>query len=309
VAGSGLLAFNPNSSSEGLNSLAVADSLIYLSLKKFNISEQQIKIQNIKVDTVLSRKYYLIDVPPDFSKTQLHLELAHALLPFGVSTPANVVFPQKDMVIHLVYQHTVIRSIELQTDSDLVMERNPASILVAVDGALPPTLLDQIIGFGEPLALALITNNVLDASELKKSLGDKYPYLLFWLKDEDGNNVLSHEIAGDLTRLQHLQEAIPEASVLSFANLDASASPDNNRLLSQTSLAYVDVSEAIMLDSEDGRISFRQELNKFVQKARRNEHPVAIVRGNSESLNWLQSELADFKKAGLHIVLPRKKQF
>lgn len=309
IVSSVLLAFTSNLSPQSIKSFDQADSLIINDLTKFNISDQQVRIQSVAIDSVNTRKTYRVNVPPGLSKTQLHLELAQTFYPFEIQSAARIDFPQRDMTIHLIYHNSVFRSITLQSDPDLVMERNFGSILVAFESIPPDDLIDKIISFGEPIPLALIIDNPAEAGDLYKTVEDKYSRILFWLKDEEGNDVLSDTYSPPFPGLHQLREVIPNALVLSFMGFNQEHKSQNNQMISQTSFGYVDASEAILLDSQTGYAAFKQELNKFAQQAIRNEHPVAIVKGNNESLNWMQAELAGLKKAGLEIIPPRRKRF
>lgn len=304
-----LLAFTPPAPVSFLKNLEQADSLIVHDLKKFGVAEQQIDVKSVLANSGLTRKVYSVSVPEGLSKTQLHLELAKSFYPYDISAPAKIVFPQKDVTIHLVYNQTIVRTVSLETDPDLVLKQSPGSILIALDSAPSELLLEKVIDFGEPIPLVLVTEDPIKAKDLAGELSDEYPHILFWLKDSKGNDVLNNRSSRSWPTLERLEKTIPNATVLSFPQLTPEATTEPIQLLSATSLSYVDVSEAVLLDPDIGRAAFRQELTKFVRKARRNEHPVAIVIGNDQSLEWLKSELFDFKKTGLNIVLPRKQQF
>lgn len=304
-----LLAYTSAPSSQSLTSFAKADSLIFNDLYKFNIFEDQIRIQTVTVDSNLSRKRYIVHVPPGFSKTQLHNELNSTFHSYGVRTPADVIFPHKDFRIHLMYDQTVFRSITLTTDPELTLNRNFGSILVAFEEVPSGEVLDQVISFGEPISIALIVKNPMEANQLKSELQEKYPHVLFWLQDENGNNIPGSISSRMLPKLQHLQDAVPSAGVLSFKNLKNNLVDEYRQVFSKTNLEYIDASNAILLDSDLGRAAFMQELNKFAQQAASFEQPVAIVMGNKESLEWLKDGLTNFKKSGLEIVPPKRQQF
>ncbi len=304
-----LLALTPHSSVSFLRNLEQADSLIVHNLKKFSIPDQQIRVEPVYVDSSLTRKVYTVNVSQGLSKTQLHLELSKAFHSYNISTPAKITFPEEDMTIHMVYNQTVVRTVKLQTDTDLVLKPSFGSILIAFDSTPSESLLEKVIDFGEPIPLVLTTADPIKTVGEAKRLRENYPYLLFWLKDDKGNNIPGNGSSQTHTKLRRLEQAMPGATVLSFPQLISAASSGPIQPLSKTSLHYVDVSEAILLDPGTGRPAFKQELTKFVRQANRNEFPIAIVIGNNTSLAWLKAELFSFKKAGLEIVLPPKKQF
>lgn len=301
-----LLAYTPGPQSEILRSFALADSLIYQNLYDFSVSEEQIKVRTIKVDSNLTRKKYRVAVPPGFSKTQLHHELNRALYPYQVNTPAEVIFPYKDFRIHLLYEQTIFRSITLTTDPQLSLNRNFGSILIAFESVPSQDLIEDVIAFGEPISIALIVKNPMEANELKSRLTEKYAHIIFWLQDKDGNNIPGGASSRMLPKLQHLQDAVPNAGVLSFKNLKETVMDEYRQIFSKTDLQYIDASNAVLLDANLGRPAFRQELNKFALRAQNYQRPLAIVMGSKQSLNWLKSGLSDLKKSGLQIVPPNR---
>ena len=309
IASGILLAYTSMPASQVLTSFAKADSLIYNDLHKFNIQDEQIRVQTVTVDSNLIRKRYKINVAPGFSKTQLHNELNQTFYNYRVKTPADIIFPHKDFRIHLMYEQTVFRSITLTTDPELTLNRNFGSILIAFEEVPSGEALNQVISFGEPISIALIVKNPMEANELKSQLDERYPYVLFWLQDDSGNNIPGSASSRMLPKLQHLQDAVPSASVLSFKSLQNDVAKEYRQIFSKTNLQYIDASNAILLDSNLGRPAFMQELNKFAQQAGNFEQPVAIVMGNNESLQWLKNKLNDLKKSGLEIVPPKRQYF
>ena len=304
-----LLAYTSAPVSRPLTSFSQSDSLIYNDLYKFNISDDQIRVQNVSVDSNLTRKKYTVNLAPEFSKTQLHNELHQTFYNYGVRTPADIIFPYQDFRIHLMYNGTVFRSITLATDPELTLNRNFGSILIAFNQVPSEDLLEKVISFGEPISIALVVKNPMEANELKTELIDQYPYVLFWLKDDSGNNIPGSSSSRMLPKLQHLQDAVPNAGVLSFKSLQNNLMDEYEQVFSKTNLQYIDASNAVLLNSELGRPTFMQELNKFAQQANNFEQPLAIVMGNDESLEWLKNGLNNLKKSGLEIVPPKRQYF
>lgn len=304
-----LLIYSSVPSVKYLNSFQEADSLLLNNFRTFNIAERQVRERVISLDSIYNRKEYRVNVPPGFSKTQLHYEIHHTFREYNVETPAKVVFPEKDLTIYLVLDNTVFYTIRLQTDPELVLERSYGSILVAFDSDPSQKLLEKISSFGEPIFPVLMIDNPLQANELKKQLNKTYPDIFFWLQNEEGDNPINEAGNPLLPSLRHLQQAVPDAGVLSFESLEKSASGYLIKSLSKTSLTYVDVSEATVLHPDIDKNTFKLKLRQFSRKARRGEHPVAILMADEKTLEWLQQELADFKKSGLQIVPPKERRF
>lgn len=304
-----LLIHSSGSAVKTLNSISEADSLLKNNLETFNITKSQIREQLITFDSLKKRKVFHVRVPEGFSKTQLHHEIHNTFLKYDVSTPAKIIFPEKDFHIHLLKNNTIFATVRLNTDPDLVLQRSFGSILVAFDTKPTSDMLEQIEAFGEPIPIVLMIEDTDKALDFTDGLPANYSDILFWLKSKDGENLPGNNSAEVLPRLQHLQKETPNAGVLSFINFETGTGNIKLQNLSGTDLDYIDVSDATLLHSEMGKTAFKQELNKFSRKAQQGKYPVAIVMAEKESLNWLHQELAGFKKRGLRIVPPKKKQF
>lgn len=300
-----LLIYSSGTTVKTLNGMAEADSLLRNDFDTFNIADNQIKVRTIHIDSANIRKEYRVKVPPGFSKTQLHKEIHDTFLQYRVHSPAKVIFPEKDFNIHLIADNSVFMTVKLKTDPDLVMPRSYGSILVAFDSEPNKDILDRLNELGEPIPIVLM----IEEGDLDTDLLEQHSNIILWLKNEEGENIISKNSAAALPRLQHLQEITPSTGILSFHNLDGYDNKHLAESLSGTTLDFIDVSEAILLHADLGKSAFRQELRKFSRKAQRGEHPIAIVMGEEESIDWLQEELADFKKSGLKIVLPKKNRF
>lgn len=278
-------------------------------LETFNISNRQIRERTIQLDSVHSRKEYRVRVPQGFSKTQLHHEIHTTFHRYDVNAPARVEFPEKDYHIYLLKDQTVFTSIRIETDPELKLQRSFGSILVAFDARPSERMMNRIQTIGEPISVVLILEDPEQAGEVASEWPDNFSDIFFWLQDAESSNGTAQHASLRMPKLQQLQETAPGASVLSFQSLSEEPATPELQNLSGTTLDFIDVSEATLLQANMGKTAFKQELNKFSRKARRGEYPIAIVIGEDESLNWLQEELADFKKRGLTIVPVKKKRF
>ncbi len=297
-----LLVHSSGMTIRNLSSFSEADSLLKNDLELFNISQDQVHERIIRLDSVNQRKEYFVDVPPGFSKTHLHQQIRHTFYPYNVETPTKVVFPEKDFIIHLLYNENVFSSIFLRTDPDLVLRQNFASIMVAFRKAPSKEMLDLIESFGDPIPLVFMVQNPEEAKAIREQVEERYSDIMFWVRESETTGTVPAKESSSYPRLQLLQQLMPDAEVLSFHELETEIKGDDKN----KSLSFVDVSEAILLHESVGKSTFTNELNKFRLKARRGEHPIAIVMAEEESLNWLQSQLADFKKSGLQIIPPAK---
>lgn len=94
------------------------DSLITDSFRESNIPNSQIRIQNIRIDSFFTRRRYIVEVQPAFSKTSFHYMLHQRLWPFGVKTIGNVEFPEKNMQVHVAHNQTIHRTIYLYSETE-----------------------------------------------------------------------------------------------------------------------------------------------------------------------------------------------
>jgi len=297
------------SATKRLHNVAQADSLIRRDLNVFNIPDRQIRERTIQVTDSGIRKLYDVRVPPGFSKTHLHQEIHETFYEYGVTAPARVAFPQRDFHIHLLAENTIFASLKVSTDPDLNMIRSFGSILVAFDGKPSQEILRKMETLGEAIPIVLKIDDPGQTSELTDDLQNELNNILFWLQGENENNVVDTDSENMLPKLQQVQQEIPGAGLLSFQSLQRGNNASFLQALSETTLDYIDVSEAILLHADLGRAAFKQELQKFRIQASRGEYPVAIVMGHEQSLEWLREELANFKKSGLRIISPKKNRF
>ncbi len=302
-----LLIYTSTGPVKRITDLSEADSLLKNDFELYNISGQQLREATIRIDSVNRRKEYHIHVAPGFSKTQLHHEIKQTFYPYNIQAPGRVIFPQKDHVIHLSNEGTIFGSVYLRTDPDMVLQRNFASLMVAFESIPSRNLLQQVDQFGEPIPLVFMIEQPEQAEEIISELSRRSENIFFWIQKKQDNQ--SGGENNTYPRLQLLQEYAPGTGVLDFQNSTEELSPNTLQTLSESSLSFVDVSDAVLLREEMGRLAFLQELRKFSRRAQRGEHPTAILMAEQESLEWLQQELPRFKKSGLHIVAPKKLQF
>ncbi len=287
--------------SKPLQPLTRADSLIHSELRDFNINDQQIRVSTTSVHSDFVRKTYHIGVPYQFSKTQFHAELNNRFYPYAVQTPARVTFPQKDMNIHLLYKDTVVRSIILQTDPELTVTQNRISLLVTFDKMPGEELIGTIQQFGEPIPVVLKIQDPMQANDFRKRLGSRYNRIIFWLQNDNGQDLINTNRSSAISKLKQLQEILPQAVMLH--RLPAEETDQPNKLTSNTNITFVDADNARMLDEQLGKKAFLNELDNLQEK---NAHSVAVISGNETTLSWLSQKLPELKKAGARIIPPPK---
>ncbi|WP_445665713.1 hypothetical protein [Fodinibius sp. AD559] len=280
-----------------LTSLAQADSLIQQQFSIFNISDDQVSIATTRVDSNFSRKTYYVGLPYRFSKTQFHAELNDALYPFGIRTPARVTFPQKNVDIQLSYRETVIRTISLQTDPELSLQQNDISLLLSFDEIPQSQIISQLNALAEPIPLVLKIEQPMQVQTLKKELNGRYPSVIFWFQNKNGDDLIKTNPEAARARLDRLQDISPNSHVLITEN---EATPLINKF---NKLTFVDVSNAQLLHEQLGKKAFLEELTILQSNTR---SYLALITGTETTVEWLIEKLPDLKKAGARIIPPPK---
>lgn len=114
-----ILAASPSHKNYSLDTTKQLDSLLNVHIHNSLITQSQVRVSSIQVDTVLTRKEYRVRVPSRFSKTMFHIGLHDDLNRFDIETPTKIEFPSRDMHIYVYSKGTVLRTIRLTTDTDL----------------------------------------------------------------------------------------------------------------------------------------------------------------------------------------------
>ena len=289
-----------------LRSFAQADSLIERELGKFSIPSKQITASETEIDSSIIRKTYQVDLPAGFSKTQLHAELNRRFYPLGISTPTKVTFPEHNMNIHFQYRGTIFRTLELRTDSELTLHRNQASVIVAFEGLPDEELLTKLMSMGEPIPIVLSITHPMQANELLKSFSDQYDRILFWLQNDEGEDLIQSNSSTARRRLNQFENVVPNADLLLVGSNNPSQSNRSKQIVAQTALTFVDAREALRLHEELGKASFFEELHKLTSAQ---SSSLAIITGTETTLNWLDQKLPELKKGGVELVPPPKITF
>ncbi|MEL7833918.1 hypothetical protein [Fodinibius sp. Rm-B-1B1-1] len=295
---SGTILFSTaNQPIDALESFAQADSLIENQFERFNISEQQVTVATTRVDSNFYRKTYYVALPYQFSKTQFHAALNNRFHRYSVETPARVTFPQQDVNIQLAYRGTVIRTISLQTDPELAMETDNISILMVFDELPDGDILSNLRSLAEPIPLVIKVEKPLQVQDIKEELNGRYTPVIFWLHNQNGDNVMEQNSETAITQLKRLERISPNSNVLVTG--DAENNMPNLRTF--TKLSFVKVTESHMLTEQMGKDSFISELRRLTSNA---TFATTLITGSSSTVNWLKEELPDLKTSGINIIAP-----
>lgn len=281
-----------------LQSLAQADTLIQNRLANFNISDSQVAIATTEVDSNFVRKTYHVGVPYGFSKTQFHAELNRLMHPYGVNTPARVSFPAQDINIQLTYKDAVIRTISLQTDPELSLQKNNISMLMAFDELPADQTLSDLASLGEPIPLVIKIEQPMEVQDLREKLNGRYTPIIFWMQNQNGKDLIKTNPDAAAERLNRLQDISPNANILALQDKE-----NISKLGSFSKITFINASNALLLHEEIGKESLFDELQTLQSNTKQFS---ALITGNENTVSWVKEKLPDLKKAGVNIVIPPK---
>ncbi|MFO8029061.1 MAG: hypothetical protein R6U28_04300 [Cyclonatronaceae bacterium] len=131
LAASCLLAFvmlllPPDNPPRPLPRISLADSLILDELTRFHIGEEHIRTFEYEINEDFTRKRYVVTVPPGISQTHLHAELNRKFRTYKVRTIGFVNVPERETQVMILFEDTIIRSLELRTDAGRSARFNPS---------------------------------------------------------------------------------------------------------------------------------------------------------------------------------------
>jgi len=284
-----------------IQNLAQADSLIQQELSNFNISPEQVQISTISVDSNFSRKLYHIGVPYGFSKTQLHSELNHLLAPYNIQAPANVTLPEQDVNIQLTYKGTVIRTLVVQTDPDLVLKHKKLNLLFSFEEVPDTDFIERLSTLGEPIPLVLKIQEPTEAENIDQELDDRYRRVIFWLQNDRGEDLIRTNPGKAISKLKQLQKLVPDAKIVYFNHSDQPLEQTRQQLMSKTNLSFVYISNVLMMHEGSGKSEFLEQLQKLQKNP---DLDTGLISGSQTTLDWLSEQLPALKKAGAQIVAP-----
>jgi hypothetical protein len=207
------------------------------------------------------------------------------------------------MDIHLLYKNTVIRSLSLQTDPKLVLNRSRVSILFVFDYIPNEELISQLERLGEPIPIVLKIENAMQANEMREKMETQYDRVAYWLQNKDGDDLISSDREAALNRLEQFQEVFPNALMLHHNPSRETSIEDKKELISKTQMTFIDVSNALILQGQLRKTSFFESLDKLRSKQ---GYSTAIITGSETNLSWFSQKLPDLKKAGVIITPPPK---
>lgn len=312
-----MLAFTTNEPTPQLRSFAEADTIIVDELTQFNIKDQQIERYPIHVDSNFTRWVYRVNVSPHLSKTHLHTSLHDRLNELEVNTPARIYFPGKEMDIHLNYNNTIIRTIELKNDTTLALEKRGAHVIVYSDDPPAPNIFDSIIKFGEPIPL-VIQMDEEEMDELDQMIESRiggYEHIAYWPGHKvpgatpEKSSLNKVELQQKRQFLGQLMQRHEQGKLLYIDGMLPFSLQDIRNTLSQHDGRVYSVDRPLILEEEAGTATYQQTILEFQREVFNGESPTLLVEANSDHLNELHKTILKLKKQGLYIRPPELKSY
>jgi len=290
--------------SENLTSLEVIDEIIQSELTEFNVKQSQIRERDAGITDGFNRKVYRVSIPQNFSKTFLHSELAYRLSQYGVATPSTVNLPDDEMNIHIYWRNTVVRTIELRNNSNVVRNQSPGAILLTSDTYPSQAVLNRITQMGEPIRLILESDNTdvilswmqqMPRNMKPPLIALNYGAAVAGLSDERFDRYVA-----DVARIRK------QSTNATMILIEMGGSIEERRVsrLRRTGIYMTVVSSPMRVKAPIDRESFRAQLQTFVYASRAGELPVLILPASAEIVDWLKADLVNYKKGGLVLAEP-----
>lgn len=293
---SGYLLITVETTTKSLRSFSQADSLIQNEFANYSINNSQIRQYSTQAGSSFSRKIYQVRLPEEQSKTQFHADLNRIFYPYNIATPGRVNIADETMQIHLLYEDIIFRTIELETDSDLILQQNQVSIILAFNEIPSRNIISQLISLGEPIPILLSVEHPIQAKEFQKEFSGKYDRLIFRLYNEFNEDLIQTNPSIARRRINQFEEILPNARLLLNANSD-----NSQNIIEESDLSFIEAQSALQLHQNIGKTIFLEELNKLKSGA---AHSLAIINGNETTLRWLEEKLPELKRSGVQIVPP-----
>lgn len=271
----------------------VADSMLVQEFQTFNLQADKISSREIQADTTFTRRSYHVQLPLDLSQTYFHMSLASSLQPYGMDTWATVDVPGNTMVVHVLQNETLIRSLHLSNDPNYFRVFNYGTILPYFDRPPSREMRDRLQRFDPALPVVLRLQDPSRADDYVEQMADYPGDLLFWLTSEAATN---HDRF--LQQALTVDQLVRRPELLYFPSSMDTPDQAFHDTLERRNITLHAVDEALRVTGEDGRFGFRQDMSHFNRRLRRENRPVALVDASEQTIGWLEEEIYELKKGG-----------
>ncbi|MCH8485921.1 MAG: hypothetical protein LAT75_03595 [Candidatus Cyclonatronum sp.] len=114
AAGLLLLLLIPPPKTYLLHDLGSLDRVITQSLAAYGIPAGRLQVQTSRVDSLLTRRDYTVQVPLRFPATRVHIAIAQGAHPYGVKVLGSYNRDETALRLTLSYGPTLLRTVEMQ---------------------------------------------------------------------------------------------------------------------------------------------------------------------------------------------------
>lgn len=286
---------------KGFGDIAQADSLIQQELSLFNISPDHIRTDRFMVNDAFTRKRYIIDLPPQISKTHLHAELGEELRRWKIDTVGFVDVPEDEMTIHLLYGEKIIRSLHLRTNPELLRISHPAELWLYFDQQPATSLTDRIQNLSVPKGVVLRSASERSLVRWAEVISGVYSNWWIWYDDTPDFSGQSRLDNPDMIRaIRSVSQVSQTPHLLVFGEFASEA----GELPDDLEINVTDGSEMMILSSEN-RFEFDQAMLTYSRIARQAGRPQVLVRVTNQTIEWLEEWIPRIRRGGVVFVGPQ----
>ncbi|TNE70805.1 hypothetical protein EP331_11105 [bacterium] len=289
-----------------LEDLAVIDSLIVNELSSYSIKNKQIKSKTVKTGD-FKRVNYEVRIPGKLSKTQIHTDIHYKLNELGISTPAKLKLPERDLNIFVYVDGTVIRSIQLVTDTTFKTTDFSSSLVFVTDHSPSAALVERVRDIGEFTPLVFRTLEPEIAQKWYKSTSEIIKPIYVWVNESNREDVIKSTV--------WLKDKLPQfqsisRSITTWIDVNSASKADaQTQFYRNYNLRGLQMDASVFLDAEEGIYAYEQALRKFKQLAVQDIHPILLVELNDKSVSVMEERVVELKKYGLSFHPPVFRNF
>jgi len=104
--------------SNTIRSLAELDQVINTQFEYFRSEHDRMRTHNTIVDSLFTRKNFILQVKPDFPSTAFHAAIAEQLQPKGIEIHGQRTFPERKLHLKLLLSGKLVRTIDISIVRD-----------------------------------------------------------------------------------------------------------------------------------------------------------------------------------------------
>ncbi len=283
--------------------LRTADSLIASVCHDFGMNRSSCRIETIFTHPGFKRKIWHIALPVNLSQTFFHYDLAQKAAPYHIETPAQVDLRENTMNIQLYYRGTVIRTLALRNDTNIVRHNLAVSVILFFNHHPDKQIIHLIHSMGEPIKVAFKTDDVINTASWLRVPGMEDFDVAYWIDQrpsDDGS--MDKWYIGE--QIRNLKKMVRNPEIL--------VGPDagNHRrklwigICERRGLRLMDASDAFWISGNTPVGSTTTILRRFCKQAALDRHPVLVMEADRQNIRQLKMTILNERKQGLVVVSP-----